>query len=205
MEIEFKEDDIIFDRELSILDNFVLSFTEHLETNNIKYVIISGYVAILFGRSRMSEDVDIFIEDISFDKFLKFWSLLEESYECLNTGNSYEAYNDYLNNHHAIRIAKKGSFIPNIEVKFVKNDLDRYSLENRKHVKLADKSLYLSPLELQIPYKLFLDSEKDIEDARFLFKLFKDYLNIVLLKMFLTELKVPDNYFKKYLGGSDES
>lgn len=205
MEVEFKEDKIIFDRELSILDNFVLSFTEHLETNNIKYVIISGYVAILFGRSRMSEDVDIFIENISFEKFLKFWSEIEESYECLNTGNSYEAYNDYLNNHHAIRIAKKGSFIPNIELKFVKNDLDRYSLENRKHVKLADKSLYLSPLELQIPFKLFLGSEKDIEDARFLFKLFKDNLNIVLLKMFLTNLKVPDNHFKRYLGGFDES
>jgi hypothetical protein len=205
MEIEFKEDEIIFDRELSLLDSFVLSFTEYLVTNNIKYVIISGYVAILFGRSRMSEDVDIFIEHISFEKFLKFWSGIEQSYECLNTGNSYEVYNDYLKNHHAIRIAQKGSFIPNIELKFVKNDLDRYSLENRKHVKLADKSLYLSPLELQIPYKLFLGSEKDIEDARFLFKLFKDNLNIVLLKMFLNKLKVPDNNAKRYLGGFDEN
>ena len=201
MEIEFKEDEIIFDRELSLLDSFVLSFTECLETNNIKYVIISGYVAILFGRSRMSEDVDIFIENISFEKFLKFWSGIEQIYERLNTSNSYEAYNDYLKNHQAIRIANKGSFIPNIELKFVKNDLDRYSLEYRKHVKLADKSLYLSPLELQIPYKLFLGSEKDIEDARFLFKLFKDNLNIVLLKMFLSKLKVTDNQVKRYLGG----
>jgi predicted nucleotidyltransferase len=205
MEIEFKEDKIIFDRELSLLDSFVLGFTKNLETNNIKYVIISGYVAILFGRSRMSEDVDIFIENISYEKFLKFWSGIEQRYECLNTGNSYEAYNDYLKNHQAIRISNKGSFIPNIELKFVKNDLDRYSLENRKHVKLADKSLYLSPLELQIPYKLFLGSEKDIEDARFLFKLFKDNLNIVLLKMFLSKLKVSDNHVKRYLGGFDDN
>lgn len=205
MEIEFKKDNIIFDRELSLLDSFVLSFTEHLVTNNIKYVIISGYVAILFGRSRISEDVDILIEHISFEKFLKFWSEIELSYECINTGNSYEAYNDYLKNHHAIRIAKKGSFIPNIELKFVKNDLDRYSLENRKHVKLADRSLYLSPLELQIPYKLFLGSEKDIEDARFLFKLFKDNLNIVMLKMFLIKLKISDSHAKRYLGGFDEN
>lgn len=202
MEIEFKEDKIIFDRQLSLLDSFVLSFTEHLQTNNIKYVIISGYVAIL---SRMSEDVDIFIEHISFEKFLKFWSEIDQNYECLNTGNSYEAYNDYLKNHQAIRISYKGSFIPNIELKFVKNDLDRYSLDNRKHVKLADKSLYLSPLELKIPYKLFLGSEKDIEDARFLFKLFKDNLNIVLLKMFLSKLKVSDNQVKRYLGGFDDN
>jgi len=205
MEIEFKEDKIIFNRELSLLDSFVLNFTEHLEMNNIKYVIISGYVAILFGRSRISEDVDILIEHISFEKFLEFWSGIEQGYECLSTDNSYEAYNDYLENHHAIRIAKKGSFIPNIELKFVKNDLDRYSLEHRRHVKIADKSLCLSPLELQIPYKLFLGSEKDIEDARFLFKLFKDNLDIVLLKMFLTKLKVSDNNAKKYLGGFDEN
>ncbi len=205
MEIEFKEDKIIFDRELSLLDSFVLSFTEHLVTNNIKYVIISGYVAIFFGRSRISEDVDILIEHISFEKFLKFWSEIDKNYECLNTGNSYEAYNDYLENHDAIRIAKKGSFIPNIELKFIKNDLDRYSLENRKHVKIADRLLYLSPLELQIPYKLFLGSEKDIEDARFLFKLFKDNLNIVLLKMFLSKLKVSDNQVKRYLGGFDDN
>ena len=204
MEIEFKEDKIIFDRELSLLDSFVLSFTEHLTTNNIKYVIISGYVAILFGRSRIGEDVDIFIEHISFEKFLTFWSEIDRNYECLNTSNSYEAYNDYLKNHHAIRIAKKRRFIPNIELKFVKNDLDRYSLEHRRHVKIADRSLYLSPLELQIPYKLFLGSEKDIEDARFLFKLFKENLDIVLLKMFLAELKVPNDPAKRYLGGFDE-
>lgn len=205
MEIEFQEDKIIFSRELSLLDSFVLDFSEYLEKNNVKYVIVSGYVAILFGRSRISEDVDILIEHISFEKFLKFWSGIEQNYECLNTGNPYEAYNDYLGNHHAIRLAKKGSFIPNIELKFIKNDLDRYSLEHRKHVKLADRSLYLSPLELQIPYKLFLGSEKDIEDARFLFKLFKDNLDNVMLKMFLTKLKVSDNNAKKYLGGFDES
>jgi len=107
MEIEFKEDKIIFNRELSLLDSFVLSFTEYLASNNIKYVIVSGYVAIFFGRSRISEDVDILIENISFQKFLKFWSEIEQSYECLNTGNSYEAYNDYLKNYQAIRIAEK--------------------------------------------------------------------------------------------------
>ncbi len=205
MEIEFKADKIIFNRELSLLDSFVLSFTEHLVTNNIKYVVVSGYVAIFFGRSRISEDVDILIEHISFEKFLKFWSEIEQSYECLNTSNPHEAYKDYLENHHAIRIARKGSFIPNIELKFVKNDLDRYSLEHRRHIELAKRSLYLSPLELQIPYKLFLGSEKDIEDARFLFKLFKDKLDIGLLKTFLTELRVTDDHAKRYLGGFDEN
>ncbi len=206
MEIEFKKDKIIFNRELTLLDSFVLDFTEHLVANNIKYVIVSGYVAILFGRSRMSEDVDILIEHIYFEKFFKFWSEIEKSnYECLNTDKPVEAYYDYLENRIAIRITIKGNFIPNIELKFIKNDIDRYSLENRKHINLANKSLFISPIELQIPYKLFLGSEKDIEDARFLFKLLNNYLDIVLLKMFLTKLKIADDFVKRYLGGFDEN
>lgn len=201
MEIEFKGDTITFSRELSLLDSFVLDFTENLVKCNAEYVIVSGYVAILFGRSRISEDVDILIEHISLEKFLKLWGELEQNYECLNATNSNEAYNDYLGNNHAVRIAKKGCFIPNIELKFVKNDLDRYSLEHKLNVKLANRSLCISPLELQIPYKLFLGSEKDIEDARFLFKLFKDNLDRVMLKKFLTRLKISDNDVKEYLGG----
>ena len=205
MELEFKDDKIIFRKELSLLDNFVLDFTENLIRNNIKYVMVSGYVAIFFGRSRISEDIDLLIEHIPFEKFLQFWNELDQNYECLNTSNSYEAYNDYLQNYCSIRLAKKGSFIPNIELKFVKNDLDRYSLQHRKHVELADRSLYISPLELQIPYKLFLGSEKDIEDARFLFKLLRDNLDNVMLKMFLTKLKISDKNVQSYLGGLDES
>ena len=205
MEIEFKRDEIIFNRELSLMDNFVLDFTDMLIRNDIKHVIVSGYVAILFGRNRMSEDVDFLIEPISFEKFQRFWSEMEIRHECLNTSNSYEAYNDYLGNHHAVRMARKGSFIPNIEIKFVKNDLDRYSLEHRKHVKLIEKSLYISPIELQIPYKLFLGSEKDIEDARFLFKLFKNELDARLLKTFLNKLKISKECVETYLGDINES
>ncbi len=200
MEIEFRNEDISFKKEISVLDDFTLHFTEILTKHEVKYVIVSGYVAILFGRSRMSEDVDILIEPISHDEFLKLWSELEQTYECLITSNPDDAYHGYLENHNAISFAQKGNFIPNMEMKFVKNDLDRYSMKKRKHVKLNDRSLFISPLELQIPYKLFLGSKKDVEDARFLFKLFKDELDLEVLNMFLDELDIPDECIEKYLG-----
>lgn len=200
MEIEFRNEDISFKKEISVLDDFTFHFTEILTKHEVKYVIVSGYVAILFGRSRMSEDVDILIEPISHDEFLKLWSELEQTYECLITSNPDDAYHGYLENHNAIRFAQKGNFIPNMEMKFVKNDLDRYSMKKRKHVKLNDRSLFISPLELQIPYKLFLGSKKDVEDARFLFKLFKDELDLEVLNMFLDELDIPDECIEKYLG-----
>ena len=200
MEIEFRNEEISFKKEISILDHFTLDFVDALTRHAVKHVIISGYVAILFGRSRMSEDVDILIEHISYDDFLKLWSELEKTYECLITSNPDDAYHGYLENHNAIRFAQKGNFIPNMEMKFVKNDLDRYSMDNRKHVKLNEKSLFISPLELQIPYKLFLGSKKDIEDARFLFKLFKDELNLEVVNTFLDELNIPDECIKICLG-----
>ena len=50
-----KKDEIIFNRELSIMYNFVLDFTDMLVKNDIIHVIVSGYVAILFGRYRLSQ------------------------------------------------------------------------------------------------------------------------------------------------------
>ncbi len=199
MEPELKGSEIIFSKELSLLDNFVLDFVNILSRHNIRYVIVSGYIVILFGMNRISEDADVLIHRITFEKFLKFWLEIEKSYDCLDTNDPIDAYNGYLRNHHAIRIAKKGSSIPNIELKFVKNEFDRSSMKYRKSVELDEKTIYISPLEIQIPYKLFMGREKDIEDARFLFKLFKDKLNMELLKRSLTDLNIPQESIDRYL------
>ncbi len=53
------EKNIKLDRELNELDLFVLDFVKILE-KQVKYVLISGYVALLFGRSRTTEDVDLY-------------------------------------------------------------------------------------------------------------------------------------------------
>jgi hypothetical protein len=98
----------------------------------------------------------------------------------------------------AIRFARKGKFIPNIEVKFPKNELDEWSLANRLKVVLNNKELYTSRLELQIPFKLFLGSEKDIEDAKHLYDIFSDKLDIGMLKEFNKRLKV-EKLFNKYM------
>ena len=119
MQIEYKNNKIKFERELSNLDKLVLSFTHILDKHKIKYVIISGYVAILFGRSRNTEDVDLFIEEIPMQKFLDFWNdLYETGFECINESSPKEAYNFYLKENTAIRFAVKGTFIWNFEVKF---------------------------------------------------------------------------------------
>jgi len=187
----------IKDKKLSKLDKLVFDFIKLIE-KDIKYVIISGYVAILFGRNRSSEDIDIFIEKIIFKKFKTIWEKISKYFECINTSDVKNAYDNYLSKGLALRFAKKNTFIPNIEIKFPKVELDVWTLSECKKVIINNKILNISPLELEIPYKLFLGSEKDIEDAMHLYHLFKEYLNMKFFMEFNRKLKTHE-LFNKYL------
>lgn len=191
MELEFGKGKIVFERELSSLDRLAVRFTKALGKAKADYVIVSGYIAILFGRSRNTEDVDIFIEEMPLEKFRELWAELEEAgFECINARTPESAYNDYLEKKLAVRFAEKGEFIPNFELKFPKTKYNRYSLEHKVEVILNRERLNASELELQIAFKLKLGSEKDFEDARHLYKVFKEQLNISLLQSHIAELRV---------------
>ena len=66
--MKFTNSIIEIDRDLSDLDRFTINFIEILEKHT-NYVIVSGYVAILLGRARASEDIDVIIPKIDFTTF----------------------------------------------------------------------------------------------------------------------------------------
>jgi len=194
MEFEFSENKIEFERELSNLDRLVIKFTGILDRLEIEYVIISGYIAILFGRSRHTEDIDLFIEEMRFEKFEFLWKELEkEGFECINESNPKIAYNNYLQEKLAIRFAEKGMIQPNFEIKFPKTELNHYSLRTKVVAEINGKeTLNTSKMELQIPFKLYLGSNKDIEDATHLWQMFKDKLNMKIFNGFVKRLEVEE-------------
>jgi len=159
---------------------------------------VSGYVAILFGRNRASEDVDIIIEKPDYGNFKKLWDEINKKYECINAFSSEEAYNEYLSNNTPIRFSKKNEFIPNFEIKFPKIELDNWTIKERKKVIINSYELFIAPIELEIPYKLFLGSDKYIEDAKFLYNLFKDALDMEILNEFNQKLKT-EKLFVRYI------
>ena len=175
MEIEFSDGKISFKRVLSGLDEFVIDFCKILSEEKIKYAIVSGYIPIVFGRSRHTEDVDIITEKISKGKFELLWARLDK-YTCINASDSMDAYS-CLCDRIALRFTEGERFIPNVEFKFSPDDAGEYTLLNRIELSVNQNTLFISPLEMQVAYKLFFGSEKDIEDARFLFKLFRQHLN----------------------------
>ncbi len=199
MKIESLEDNIeIKNKELTNLDKFVIDFTSILTKEKIEYVIVSGYLSILFGRNRTSEDVDIIVNKIEYKSFEKLWNKIIKNYDCVITSDLNNAYENYLLKDTSIRFAKRETFIPNIEFKFPKFDIDKWTLKERKRVLINKHEIYISPLEIQIPYKLFLGSEKDIEDAKFLYNLFKDNMDIGIFNEFNNKFKTKE-LFDRYI------
>jgi len=75
--------------------------------------------------------------------------------------------------------------IPNIELKFEKNKFDKIALEKTLTVKLPQRQLYISHLELQIAFKeVVLKSPKDIEDARHIRDVAEGYLDDKLIQKY---------------------
>ena len=76
-------------------------------------------------------------------------------------------------------------------------------MKNKVEVLIKGETIMTSEIELQIAFKLYLGSEKDFEDARHLYKVFKGKLNIGLLQRHISELKVEKKaervLWKKFL------
>ncbi len=200
MDIEYSRGRIVLNRQLSGLDKFVIDFCKILEKHEIGYVIVSGYLSIVFGRSRYTEDVDMIVEQISYEKFRSFWNDVSRDFECINTDNPEEAYNHFLKKYSAVRFSRVGSVFPNMEVKIGTTKDDLYSLSNSIELVLSDNKLIISQIEFHIAYKFYLGSEKDLEDAKFVYKLLEEHIDKNLLLRHLDKLNIDSNIIHKYLG-----
>ena len=195
MEYEYEGKKITFDKELSVLDKAVIKFVKILDKLGIKYVIISGYVAILFGRSRATEDIDFFIEPLNMHKFVEFCSRIEKEYWILNSSDINELF-FMLSDNLSIRAAEKGNVMPNYEIKFALRQHEVESMQQKIEVIVNGNTLFTSCMEGQIAYKFKLGSEKDIEDALHLYEIFGKNLDKNRLLSEAKNLKIYEEMVK---------
>ena len=175
---------IVIDRELSKLDKFTLDFVKILE-KYVNYVLVSGYVSILLGRARVSEDVDVIIQKIDFSTFQALYKDLKmNNYYCLNAEKDSTIF-DYLSDNLAVRFTEKDKTIPNVELKWIRNKFDKLALEKTIDVIIPKGKLKISQLELQIAFKEeILKSPKDIDDANHIKLVAKEYLDDKLIQKY---------------------
>lgn len=180
---------IIQGRRLSELDLFVCRVLDILSSHT-PYVIVSGYVAILFGRTRSTEDVDILIPVCDESVFLRLHdTFLDQGCEFLNAEDGRGLYSMLISGS-GIRLCEKDAFIPNIEMKFTRTEADAYSFNNRIALVINDRTFWIGPLEMQIAYKFWLGSGKDIEDGLYIREIVRDYIDENLLREFCSSFGV---------------
>ena len=155
----------------TILDEFVENFCRIVD-KHVRYIVCSGFVAIAHGRTRGTEDIDMIIEKMDKDSFIKLHKdLRENGFICLQSDNPELIYSNYLEKGDSVRYVKdeEGMFPPEMEIKFAKDELDEEQLDERTRLDLTGLEVYFSSIEANIAFKEeLLAAEKDMEDARHL-------------------------------------
>lgn len=191
--IELRDGTLLVDREPNNLDELAILFSTLLDKVGIGHVFISGYVAILTGRARATEDIDVLLARTTSDKIDRLVTELKGN-GLWGPAMSLDSMEEMLEDN--IWVARDGEMIPHLEAKFVSDEYDRASLENQITAKLTsvDAELPIGPLELQIAYKLYLGTPKDFEDALHLYSLFEESLSTPALERWVTNLGVEGDY-----------
>ncbi|MBW3022208.1 hypothetical protein KY328_04755 [Candidatus Woesearchaeota archaeon] len=183
--VKFKviNNELRINKTITKLDKFAFDVIEIIEKYT-KYVIISGYVSIFFGRSRATEDIDMFIEKISYDRFIEMYNeFVSKGFE-FTVDNHEDLYNEYLMKGTAINIWRKDFPLMRMEITVAKKTGQKLVLLNPIKVYVNDNKILFSQIEAQIAYKRYISaSEKDIEDARHLEIVFDD-IDIEKIKYF---------------------
>lgn len=140
---------------------------------------MSGYVSILFGRPRATDDIDV-ITEVELDE------LVGELGRCGSaplTQASQDVFREA-----AVRFHKPPNVLPTLELKPPRSYAQRYALKHRVAVYFSGVVLYISPIELQIVYKLKPGSDKDVEDAVYLYSALRPYIKVEELNMWARAL-----------------
>lgn len=163
----------------TILDEFAEEFCRVVENLGIKYIVCSGFIAIASGRSRATEDIDMIVEKLSKEKFIELHkNLTEKNFECMQSSDAEEVYETYLANGDSVRYTWKNKFLPEMEIKFVKDKLDEEQLETRQKIPFTKLDIYFSDINSNIAFKEeLLGAEKDLEDAKHLRIIYSESVN----------------------------
>jgi hypothetical protein len=191
--VELTDRGLVVDRDPNRLDELAAGFSAVLSRLDIDHVFVAGYVAILAGRSRSTEDIDVFIERCSAERIDELVAELEnEGY--WGPAMPLSETHGNLSNGTNIWIAPDGEMTPHLDVKFPSDEFDDASLANAVDAHVGGHTIPIGPLELQIAYKLSLGGRTDLEDAAHLYTVFGETLSRARLETWVERLDVEERY-----------
>lgn len=151
----------------------------HIIEKYTEYVVVSGFFVITSGRSRATEDIDIISKRIDLKTFKKMhMDLTRNNFICMQSSDPNKIFYTYLIENIPVRYFKENKLIPNVELKFTKDKLDEYQIENREKIDFTGVDVFFSSIEMNIAFKEeLLKSKKDLEDAKYLRIVYKNKIN----------------------------
>jgi hypothetical protein len=191
--VTLRDDELVVERSANELDELAIAFSEMLSQLDIDHVFIAGYVAILTGRARATDDIDVLIERLPESDIGDLVETLEAN-DYWGPAMPLEEMYDNLSSDTNIWVAPDDQMTPHLEVKFPTDEFDRASLAHAIDAHIADATIPIGPLELQIAYKLYLGSRTDFEDAAHLYTLFRESLRSERLESWVEKLDVEEQY-----------
>jgi len=191
--MEFTDEGVVIDKPPSDLDRLILEVGDVLNAVGIKYAVVSGYVAVLFGRSRATEDIDVITERFDDGTADELATRLQEA-GYWGSAMPLEDLHETLADDLPVRVAEHEYRVPNVELKFASDEHDRISLDDTIFVRIAGETLRIGSLEFQIAYKLDMGARRDYEDALYLHEVAGPSLNRTALERYVTKLGVEDEY-----------
>ena len=191
--MEFTDERVFIDKPPSDLDGLILEVGGILDDLGIEYSVVSGYVAVLFGRARATEDIDVITERLDKGTADELATRLQEA-GYWGSAMPLEDWHDTLADDLSVRVAEDEHRVPNVELKFASDEHDRISLDDVIHVRLGGETIRVGSLEFQIAYKLDMGARKDYEDALYLHEVAGPSLNRTALERYVTKLGVEDEY-----------
>jgi hypothetical protein len=191
--IELRGDTLVVDREPNQLDELAFAFSAQCDRLGIDHVFVAGYVAILAGRARATQDIDVLLEPSDTETIEDLAvRLAEGSY--WGPAMPLSEMATVLEDGGTIWVARDGEMAPYLDVQFVSDRFDRASLDGAIRGRIGGRELPIGPLELQIASKLHLGTQTDNEDAAHIYTLFVESLSTERLEHWVDALEVDDAY-----------
>lgn len=191
--VSIEDRELFVERAPNALDELAIAFSRILAEQSIEHVYVAGYLAILTGRARGTEDIAVLIEPLSPEETNERVAALQRA-EYWGPAMPLESLHANLSEGLNIWVASDGQMTPHLEVKFPTDEYDRASLENALDAHIAGETIPVGPLELQIASKLDLGTRTDFEDAAHLYQVFRENLRGARLETWVERLGVTTEY-----------
>jgi hypothetical protein len=191
--VELRDGTLVVERDPNRLDDLAIAFSAILDEFDIDHVYVAGYVSILAGRARSTEDVDVLIERIDEATVDDLVAALQAR-DYWGPAMPLSSAAETLSHGDPLWVAPAEQVTPHLEVKTVSDEFDRASLTDAIPARIGDSTIPIGPLELQIAYKLSLGARTDMEDAAHLYSLFEKSLSVERLETWARRLNVVSEY-----------